>query len=166
MLLAVQNVSKRYKHKDMDFFAVKDMNLTVDNGEFIAICGPSGSGKSTLFHMISGLLKPDSGCINFQNQDIANKNELEMAQYRNAEIGYVLQGQSVLKNFTVMENICMPFYMSNHANDIHNRALELLKKVGMEQYANSYPDQLSGGEMRRVAIARALINNPKLIIAD
>lgn len=166
MLLEVQNVSKKYRHNDVEFFAVDHINLSVDKGEFIAICGHSGSGKSTLFHMLSGLLKPESGHIYFEDKDIAEKKESELALYRNSEIGYILQGQSVLKNFTVIENICLPFYLSSNRNDIQNRAMELLKKVGLEQYANSCPDQLSGGEMRRVAIARALINSPKLLIAD
>lgn len=166
MLLEVKDVSKKYMHNDIEVLAVSHVHLMVDKGEFLAICGHSGSGKSTLFHMISGLLKPDSGQIYFENQDIAAKTEAEMAQYRNRDIGYVLQGQSVLKNFTVMENVCLPFYLSSNRKEIQNQAMELLKKVGLERYANSYPNQLSGGEMRRVAIARALINHPKLLIAD
>lgn len=166
MLLEVQNVSKKYKQRNEEFFAVNQISLEVETGEFIAVCGHSGSGKSTLFHMIAGLLKPDSGQIFFENKDITGKSEAEIAQFRNKEIGYILQGQSVLKNFTVMENICLPFYLSDDKNDIHDRAIELLEKVHLEKYANSYPDQLSGGEMRRVAIARALINQPKLLIAD
>ena len=165
-MLSVENVSKTYEHNQVEFLAVNSMNMTVDRGEFIAICGPSGSGKSTLFHMLSGLLTPESGHIYFEGKDIACKDGAEMAKYRNSEIGYILQGQSVLKNFTVIENICLPFYLSNNRSDIYEWALELLQKVGLEQYANSYPDQLSGGQMRRVAIARALINHPKLVIAD
>lgn len=165
MLLEVQNVSKKYRHNDSEFFAVNDISLSVDKGDFIAICGQSGSGKSTLFHMISGLLKPDKGQIIFDNKDIVGMNDSEIAQYRSSEIGYILQGQSVLKNFNVIENICLPAYLSNN-NDTYERARELLKKVGLERYEKSYPDQLSGGEMRRVAIARALINNPRLLIAD
>lgn len=166
MLLEVQNVSKKYKHNGVEFFAVNDINMTVEKGEFIAVCGHSGSGKSTLFHMLSGLLKPESGRIIFEDKDIVSKNETEMAQYRNHEIGYVLQGQIVLKNFTVLENVCLPYYLSNNGKDIYDRAMELLEKVGLKQYAKVYPNQLSGGEMRRIAIARALINNPKLLIAD
>ena len=92
MLLELQNVSKKYKHNNMEFFAVNQINMKVEKGEFIAICGHSGSGKSTLFHMISGLLKPESGCITFENNDIVSKSESQMAQYRNCEIGYILQG--------------------------------------------------------------------------
>lgn len=166
MLLEVQNVSKKYKHNDIEFFAVNNINLSVDKGEFVAICGHSGSGKSTLFHMISGLLKPEEGRIIFDNKDIVGMNDSEIAEYRNSEIGYILQGQSVLKNFTVLENICLPFYISNNKNDIQERTIELLEKVGLKSYTKAYPNQLSGGEMRRVAIARALINSPKLLIAD
>lgn len=167
MLLEVQNVSKKYMHNSTEFFVIDNINLSVDKGDFIAICGHSGSGKSTLFHMISGLLKPENGKIIYDNKDIVAMNDAEIAHYRNSKIGYILQGQSVLKNFTVLENICLPFYMSDRNDeDIHEKALELLKKVGLESYAKTYPNQLSGGQMRRVAIARALINSPKLLIAD
>lgn len=163
MLLEVQNISKKYIRNGNEFFAVDNINLTVDKGEFVAVCGHSGSGKSTLFNLISGLLKPDDGQIIFNNVPIS---DYDMSKYRNSEIGYVIQGQSVLNGFTVIENICLPYYLSGNKSDIYEKALNLLKEVGLEQYADVYPDQLSGGEMRRVAIARALINNPKLIIAD
>lgn len=166
MLLEVKNVSKKYQQNGREFLAVNDVSLKVEKGELIAVCGHSGSGKSTLFHLISGLLKPEKGQILFENKDIIGKKDKEMAEYRNSEIGYILQGQSVLKNFTVIENVCLPFYVSKNKKDRYDKAMELLKKVGLEKYAETYPDQLSGGEMRRIAIARALINHPKLIIAD
>lgn len=166
MLLEVKNVSKKYQQNGREFLAVNDVSLKVEKGELIAVCGHSGSGKSTLFHLISGLLKPEKGQILFENKDIIGKKDKEMAEYRNSEIGYILQGQSVLKNFTVIENVCLPFYVSKNKKDRYDKAMELLKTVGLEKYAETYPDQLSGGEMRRIAIARALINHPKLIIAD
>lgn len=166
MLLEMREVSKKYKRNEREFWAVEDFNLEMDKGEFVAVCGASGSGKSTLFHMLAGLLKPDKGQIVFQGEDICAKNTTEMAKYRNLEIGYVLQGQSVLKNYTVLENICLPFYISGSKGEVYEWGMELLKKTGLVQCANSYPEQLSGGEIRRTAIARALINKPKLILAD
>ena len=166
MLLEVQNVSKKYVRNGGEFFALDNVSFTVDKGEFIAVCGHSGSGKSTLFNLIAGLAKPDKGRIVFDSVCISYNNDYDMAKYRNREIGYIIQGQSVLSGFTVLENICLPFHLSENKSDIYDKAMKLLKEVGLDQYADAYPSQLSGGEMRRVAIARALINDPKLIIAD
>lgn len=169
MLLEVQDVSKKYKQSETEFLAVNHISFSISPGEFVVVCGPSGSGKSTLFHLIAGLLKPDTGQILFENQDIANKNNQELSNYRNQDIGYVLQGQSMLNSFSVIENICLPYFLSHDikkGRKIQEKALKLLKRAGLEQYANEHPNKLSGGEMRRVAVLRALINEPKLIIAD
>lgn len=166
MLLELENLTKIYQRRNVLFQAVNGVELAVDRGEMVAICGESGSGKSTLFHMIAGLEKPDKGHIYYEGKDIAAMTRAQLAKYRNCEIGYVIQGQSVLKNFSVLENVCLPYYISGAKDDVYERGMELLKKVNLEQYADSYPQQLSGGEMRRVAIARALINKPKLVIAD
>lgn len=165
MLLEVRNVSKKYSRGGREFFAVDNAELSVNSGEFIAIRGYSGSGKSTLFNLIAGLLKPDNGQIFFEDGCISEA-DFDLSDYRNRQIGYVIQGQSVLNSFTVFENVCLPYYISGGKGDVSERAMALLKEVRLENYAEAYPNQLSGGEMRRVAIARALINNPKLVIAD
>lgn len=166
MLLEVQNVSKKYSRGNNSFYAVDHASLTVEAGEFAAIRGYSGSGKSTLFHLIAGLLKPDSGQILFEGTSISEESGFDLSDYRNRQIGYIIQGQSVLNSFTVLENLCLPYYISGGKKIITETAMTLLKEVGLEQYAETYPNQLSGGEMRRVAIARALMNQPKLVIAD
>ena len=137
----------------------------MEAGEFAAVSGYSGSGKSTLFNLISGLLKPDDGRILFEGRCISDNN-FRLSDYRNNQIGYIIQGQSVLNSFTVLENVCLPYYISGGKESRKEEAMTLLKEVGLEEYAEVYPNHLSGGEMRRVAVARALINHPKLIIAD
>lgn len=165
MLLEVQNVSKKYSHGSNAFYAVNNVSLSVSTGEFAAVCGYSGSGKSTLFNLISGLLKSDSGQILFEGRCIS-QNNFNLSDYRNKKIGYIIQGQSVLNSFTVLENICLPYYISGGKENKEEEAMTLLKEVRLKEYAAVYPNHLSGGEMRRVAIARALINRPKLVIAD
>lgn len=166
MLLEVQNVSKKYSRGGSEFFAVDHASLSIAAGEFIAIRGYSGSGKSTLFHLIAGLLKPDSGRIVFEDTCISEDSGFDLSDYRNRQIGYIIQGQSVLNSFTVLENVCLPYYISGGKGNAAEPAMALLKEMGLASYAETYPNQLSGGEMRRVAIARALINHPKLVIAD
>lgn len=166
MLLEVQEVTKTYRRGGSEFFAVDHADLSVARGEFVAIRGCSGSGKSTLFHLISGLLKPDSGRVLFEGADILADKGFDFSDYRNRRIGYVIQGQSVLNSFTVLENVSLPGYLSGNRERSEERARVLLKEVGLEACAASYPNQLSGGEMRRVAIARALVNQPGLLMAD
>lgn len=165
MLLELQNVSKKYSRGSNAFYAVNNVSLSVEVGEFAAVSGYSGSGKSTLFNLISGLLKPDGGRILFEGRCISESN-FNLSDYRNNQIGYIIQGQSVLNSFTVLENVCLPYYISGGKENKEKEAITLLKEVGLEEYAEVYPNHLSGGEMRRVAVARALINRPKLVIAD
>ncbi|MGN0687897.1 MAG: ABC transporter ATP-binding protein [Oscillospiraceae bacterium] len=165
MLLEVQNVSKEYSNAGNAVCAVNNVSLSLSAGEFVAVCGYSGSGKSTLFNLISGLLKPDNGQILFEGRCIF-ENNFNLSDYRNNQIEYIIQGQSVLNSFTVLENVCLPYYISGGKENKKEEAIALLRDVGLEEYTAVYPNHLSGGEMRRVAIARALINHPKLIIAD
>lgn len=123
-------------------------------------------GKTTLFNMIAGLVTPTSGKIHINDRELTGMSENEKAVFRNRNMGYVLQGQSLLNNFTVLDNICMPAYLSSEKENFRDRALELLKQIGLEEFANEYPSNLSGGEIRRVSIIRAMINNPKVILAD
>lgn len=166
MILQIKELNKEFKRANKSFFAVKDVSLEVNKGDFISIIGHSGSGKSTLINLIAGLLTPTSGNIIIDNKSIINLKDKEMSQIRNNHIGYILQGQSLLSNLTVLENIKLPFDLSKHEGNKDEYALELLNKVGIEYLKNSYPCDLSGGESRRVAIARALINNPSILLAD
>ena len=142
------------------------MSLEVKKGEFAAITGHSGSGKTTLFNMMAGLTAPLSGKIYIGGSEITGMKENEKAVFRSQNMGYVLQGQSLLNNFTILDNICMPAYLSSQVKEFKERALELLRQIGLEEFAGEYPANLSGGEIRRVAIVRAMLNQPKVILAD
>ena len=165
-MIQVEHVTKQFTRNDRDFNAVHDVSLEVKKGEFAAITGHSGSGKTTLFNMMAGLTAPLSGKIYIGGSEITGMKENEKAVFRSQNMGYVLQGQSLLNNFTILDNICMPAYLSSQVQEFKERALELLRQIGLEEFAGEYPANLSGGEIRRVAIVRAMLNQPKVILAD
>jgi len=165
-ILELTRLTKEYKRGERAFNAVNGVNLSVQRGDFISIIGRSGSGKSTLLNMSAGLLKPTGGTVLFDGQDIFSLGDKSISLLRNEKIGFVPQGQSLLANFTVLENVCIPWFLFKREGEPAERALALLEKTGIDHLAASYPKELSGGEMRRVAIARALINKPELLIAD
>jgi putative ABC transport system ATP-binding protein len=165
-ILEIRELTKEYKRGGRAFNAVNNVNLSVERGDFISIIGRSGSGKSTLLNMSAGLLKPSAGTVCFEGRDIFSLADMSISLLRNEKIGYVPQGQSLLSNFTVLENVCIPWFLFKREGEPEERALALLEKTGIVHLAASYPKQLSGGEMRRVAIARSLVNNPALLIAD
>ena len=165
-MIKVENLTKKFTRNDRDFDAVRNVSLEVKKGEFAAIIGHSGSGKTTLFNMIAGLIAPLSGKIYIDGSEITAMSENEKAVFRNQNMGYVLQGQSLLNNFTILDNICMPAYLSSNSKEFRERALELLKQIGLEEFSKEYPSNLSGGEIRRVSIVRAMLNQPKVILAD
>ena len=179
-ILELRELTKEYRRGERAFNAVNSVNLSVERGDFISIIGRSGSGKSTLLNMSAGLIKPTGGNVFFNGQDIFNLADNSISLLRNEKIGFVPQGQSLLSNFTVLENVCVPWFLFKRAGEPEpsaeaqqsrgsppeERAFTLLEKTGIDHLAASYPKELSGGEMRRVAIARALINFPEIIIAD
>ena len=165
-MIQVEHVTKQFTRNDRDFDAVHDVSLEVKKGEFAAITGHSGSGKTTLFNMMAGLTAPLSGKIYIGGSEITGMKENEKAVFRSQNMGYVLQGQSLLNNFTILDNICMPAYLSSQVKEFKERALELLRQIGLEEFAGEYPANLSGGEIRRVAIVRAMLDQPKVILAD
>lgn len=166
MILAVKNLTKVYERGGMLFPAVDGVGLSLDADDFAIILGRSGSGKSTLLNMIAGLLAPTHGSIEINGKNILSLNDREASLFRNSTIGYIPQGQSILANLTVLDNVRLPFYLFKRQGNAMKKSLLLLEQTGILHLANSYPQQLSGGEMRRVAIARALINEPELLIAD
>lgn len=165
-MIRVEKLTKNFMRNQKDFDAVHEVSLEIKKGEFVAITGHSGSGKTTLFNMIAGLITPASGKIFIDGNEFSAMSEREKAVFRNANMGYVLQGQSLLNNFSILDNVCMPAYLSPNIKEFKDRALELLKQIGLEEFANEYPRNLSGGEIRRVSIVRAMLNNPKVILAD
>jgi putative ABC transport system ATP-binding protein len=166
MELVISNLEKKFILGDRTVTAVNNVNLNVSDGDFISIIGRSGSGKSTLLNMISGLLAPTGGEIILDGKDISKISDEELSYLRNSEIGYIMQGKSLLQQLTVIENILLPFYLYKREGDPLNRARKLLEQIGIAHLENAYPSKLSGGELRRVAIARALINSPKILLAD
>ena len=165
-MIKVENLTKKFTRNGRDFDAVRNVSLEVKKGEFAAIIGHSGCGKTTLFNMIAGLIAPLSGKIYIDGSEITAMAENEKAVFRNQNMGYVLQGQSLLNNFTILDNICMPAYLSSNSKEFRERALELLKQIGLEEFSKEYPSNQSGGEIRRVSIVRAMLNQPKVILAD
>ena len=165
-LLEFRELSKEYRRGGRAFNAVNHVSLSVEPGEFISIIGRSGSGKTTLLNMGAGLLHPTQGSVFFDGQDIYGLRDKDISFLRNEKIGYVPQGQSLLSNFTVFDNVCIPWFLFKREGDVEGRAFILLEKVGISHLAASYPKELSGGEMRRAAIARSLINQPRILIAD
>jgi len=145
-----------------------ELNLTVQEGESVAIVGPSGSGKTTLLNMLGALDKPDSGDILLDDESVFSKNEKELAEFRNRSIGFVFQMHHLLPQLNLLENVLMPVVAQQSKVDgkSQQRADTLIDKLGIGQLKLQKPGQLSGGECQRTAVARALINQPKILLAD
>ena len=165
-MIKIDRLTKSFIRNGAEFPAVKEVVMSIEKGRLVAVIGQSGSGKTTLFNMIAGLIKPTSGIITINDKDITTLSEKELAKYRNQDVGYILQGNSMLNNFTVLDNVCMPAYLSACKEEVRLRAKELLAEMGLKGYENEYPKNLSGGAVKRVSIARAMINNPVLLLAD
>lgn len=144
-----------------------DINLEINAGEFVAIMGPSGSGKSTLMNILGCLDSPSGGRYALNGRDVTQLSGDELAQVRNATIGFVFQGFNLLKRVSALDNVALPLlYAGVGVKERRLRAQEMLKATGLERFTQSLPNQLSGGQQQRVAIARALITQPRLILAD
>lgn len=152
---------------DEEFYALKNISLKINKGEFVAIIGPSGSGKSTLMHVIGLLDKPTSGEVYLEGEEVHNLSEIKQAELRNKHIGFIFQVFNLLPRTSALENVEMPLiYSGISKKEREERAIEALGVVGLKEKLQNKPSQLSGGQQQRVAIARALINNPSLILAD
>jgi len=164
-LIQLTNISKIYPLKKSSFTALNQVNLCVEKGEMLAICGPSGSGKSTLLNMIGLLDRPTVGQYYFNGHDVSTYTDRQLAALRNQSIGFVFQSFFLMPRLTVLQNILLPTtYSKLKINPA--RASELLSQLHIAHLANHFPNQLSGGQQQRVAIARALIMQPFLILAD
>ena len=146
---------------------LRDVNLEVFSGEFVAVCGASGTGKTTLLNLVSGIDKPTSGTISVFGEDLTEKNEDYLSDFRCNKIGFVFQSYNLVSTLTVAENIAFPMEWSRKsAREIEERVSDLLETLGIQHRENHFPAQLSGGEQQRVALARALANDPPLFLAD
>ncbi len=167
MLIHVSGLSKSYETAAGLFPALKDVDLDIAAGEFVAIMGPSGSGKSTFMNLLGCLDKPSSGDYLLDGHPVARMDRDQLAQVRNRTIGFVFQGFNLLPRISLEDNVALPLvYSGIDREERLRRARQQLEKVGIGQYAQSLPNRISGGQQQRVAIARALVNAPRLILAD
>jgi len=167
VIIKLKNVTKEYVIGESTIQAVKDVNLEVKRGEFIAIVGPSGSGKSTLMNLIGALDLATKGKIYLDKKNIEHLRESELAQIRGRKIGFVFQTFNLIPTLTAIENVMLPMMFQNYSTkERKERAKKLLKEVGLENREDFLVTKLSGGERQRVAIARALANDPEVILAD
>lgn len=166
-MIELRQITKKYTLGEQQQMVLRGIDLHIAKGESIAIMGPSGSGKSTLMNIIGLLDRPSSGQYILQNKEVSHLNDDELAVLRNQVMGFVFQSFFLLPRFNAIDNVGLPLsYRHWPENEIKEKALELLKRVGMENHALHKPNQLSGGQQQRVAIARALIGNPAIILAD
>ncbi len=165
-LLEINNITKTYKRGHNEFNAVNSVNLTIEKGDYINIIGRSGSGKTTLLNLISGMVSASSGEVKIDGELISKKSDKELSKIRNKKIGYIPQGLATLPNLNVIENVVLPFFLYKREGDVYGRARKLLQMLNIRDLEQSYPNELSGGELKRVLIARALINQPDILMAD
>ncbi|ENY8947346.1 ABC transporter ATP-binding protein [Clostridioides difficile] len=164
-ILETINLGKIYGKKETSVHALKNANLKISKGEFVAIIGPSGSGKSTFLHLVGGLERPSNGTIKVAGKDICCLSDKELARYRRQKVGFVFQQYNLIPVLNVKENIELPLKLDNKKID-KEYIEDLINLLGLKERKNHLPNQLSGGQQQRVAIARALSAKPSIILAD
>lgn len=166
-MLQIEKVSKTYHSKGIDYPVLKEITATIHDGEFVAIMGPSGSGKTTLLNVISGFISADGGKVILDGQDILTGEENELAEIRQHKLGFVFQDFMLLNGLTIRENIFLPQIIAGKQKKyMEQNTQTLLEIFGIEEIAEKYPAEVSGGQKQRASIARALSNNPSIILAD
>lgn len=161
------DICKTYKLGEVSIEVLKDVNLAINQGEFVSLMGPSGSGKSTLLYLLGGLDKPTSGNIRLKGRELSVMKDKEESEMRRREIGFVFQFYNLVPNLNLEENIMLPILLDGKSlKQYKNRLDEILELVGLEDRRKHTPRELSGGQQQRVAIARALVNEPDIILAD
>ncbi len=166
-MIKLTNLSRVFRTQDVETTALNNINLHVNEGEFLAIMGPSGCGKSTLLSILGMLDSPSAGSFEFLGEDIAGFGEKQLATLRKSSIGFVFQSFNLIDELTVFENVELPLQYQNISKSERKQRVDaILKRVAIDHRADHLPQQLSGGQQQRVAVARALVINPKLILAD
>jgi len=167
-ILETKNLCKTYIVNKRQHHVLKNVNLKIEEGEFVSIMGPSGSGKSTLLYNVSGMDKMTAGNVMFDGDQLEDLSEKELSKLRLRKMGFVFQQINLLKNLGIMDNIILSAYMTKDRDrkELNNQGIELMKKTGIIELADNDVTQASGGELQRAAICRALINNPKMIFGD
>ncbi|ARD62697.1 lipoprotein ABC transporter ATP-binding protein LolD [Kosakonia radicincitans DSM 16656] len=166
--ILLSHISKSYGSGEGKIDALRDINLEIAKGEFLALCGPSGSGKSTLLNIMSGIDQPTSGAVMFLNKLLNVLPEEELSTVRGKHLGFIFQFFNLIPVLNVFDNVFYPLILNGHfgKKEARERTRDLLNRVGLEDFANRKPGQLSGGQQQRVAIARALAHDPAVVIAD
>ncbi len=170
-LISVTSLTKEFQADDTResgrLRVLRGLNLSIQEGELLAIVGASGAGKSTLLHIIGTLDRPTSGSVRFDGVDVFGMSDEDLARFRNHQIGFVFQFHHLLPEFSALENVAMPALIAGQSVPaVRDRALALLRDVGLAARADQRPTKLSGGEQQRVAVARALMNSPRVLLAD
>lgn len=167
MILKLEHIYKDYNLGKMTVPALKDINLSVEKGEYLAVMGPSGSGKSTLMNIIGCLDRPTSGSYELNGQNVMGLNDTQLADLRLKSLGFVFQNFQLLPRMTALDNVALPLvYAGDRKKLRREKAREAMVRVGLEERMSFKPTQLSGGQKQRVAIARAMVNHPELLLAD
>ena len=167
MLLELKNIYKNYLQGNLEVPVLKDINLSIEEGEYVAIMGPSGSGKSTLMNIIGCIDKPSVGSYRLDGYEIESCRDRELSRIRNKEIGFVFQNFNLLPRQSALDNVGLPLqYAGFGKRERKARATQMLEMVGLSDRMSFKPTQLSGGQKQRVAIARAMVNSPKILLAD
>lgn len=166
-VVEINNLFKTFQMGKLEVPVLKNVNLTIDKGEFVSIMGPSGSGKSTLLYLLGGLDAPTSGEIRINDEDISKMKDKRGSELRRRDIGFVFQFYNLIPNLTVVDNVLLPVLLDGKKGKHHMARLEeILEIVGLADRKKHTPRELSGGQQQRVAIARALMNDPEIILAD
>ena len=167
MILNLQNIYKDYQQEKLVVLVLKDVSLTVEEGEYVAIMGPSGSGKTTLMNIIGCLDRPTSGTYELAGENVLKLKDRELSDLRLKSIGFVFQSFQLMPRESAVENVALPLsYAGVRKKERRDRATKALERVGLGDRVNFRPTQLSGGQKQRVAIARAMVNHPKILLAD
>ena len=165
-MIRLEKVQRRYVSDEVETTALRDVDLFVEAGEFVAIMGPSGCGKSTLLNTLGAVDRPTGGRYLFGDRDLAALDERALARFRGETLGFVFQSFNLIDELTIAENVALGLAYRRHAGDRRGRVTAAMDKVGIAHRARHYPHQLSGGQQQRAAIARAIVGDPKLILAD
>lgn len=166
-IISLENITKIYRTKEVETVALENVNLEVQQGEFLSIMGPSGCGKSTLLNIAGLLDQPTEGRVILDGIETVAMRDGELARFRNRMLGFVFQSFHLVRSLNVLDNVELPLlYRKSTANERRRRAVEVLTRVGLSHRMKHFPSQLSGGQCQRVAIARALIGAPQIILAD
>jgi putative ABC transport system ATP-binding protein len=166
-MVEVRQVRKVYKRDAMEITVLDGMDVSIPEGQFVALMGPSGSGKTTLLNLIAGIDRPTSGQVVVAGTDVAQLSESDLARWRSHNVGFIFQFYNLIPVLNATENVELPLLLTNlSGKERRERALTALKVVGLADRAGHYPRQLSGGQEQRVAIARAIVADPKVLVAD